>query len=50
MKSEVGMEIINKINNNKNNKTMTREETKERIKVMQAYVDGKTIEYYNQGE
>lgn len=27
---------------------MTREETKERIKVMQAYLDGKLIQYYDE--
>lgn len=27
---------------------MTKEETAERIKVMQAYVDGKTIEFFNE--
>ena len=44
------MEIMNKINNNKNNKTMTREETKKRIKVMQAFVDGKDVEVLNTGK
>lgn len=33
---------------NKNRNIMTKEETKERINVMQAYLDGKDVEYYDE--